>query len=433
MNISKSIKALSVLWFSSIFAALLAFVTQITLARILEASDYGLLSASLSATTIMVPLAGFGVGQLWLKIFGNEGAQGIRWIPASFKFIRVSATVTFSAMVIWAIIGPHSIESTLILLTLTFHMCQLVYIEITSAKLQLEERYKLLSLLQSAPHALRLLLICVLFLLSPENLNASSIAIVYAIVSIPVIIWGSIEMKKLKTGKLYLKGHEGNICIVTESLPTPKQVFVDALPFGMAATFHLIMFQVNIILIGYLIGSKEAGIYNVAFAVMTAVYLTPSVIYQKFLLPKIHRWAVYDRGKFVAVYRKGNVAMLALGMAAMICIMLFSPWAIPFFFGEQYQHAVSVIQILSLCAPLRFLASSVGTALVTQEHMKLKVKLMGVTAGFNTILSIVLINKYGVSGAAVSTVASDLLLISLYYYFAQQKVINIKQPVTLKI
>lgn len=56
--------------------------------------------------------------------------------------------------------------------------------------------------------------------------------------------------------------------------------------------------------------------------------------------------------------------------------------------------------------------------------MKLKVYLMGIAAAFNTISSIILIQKMSLTGAAVSTVVSDLLLLSLYYYYAQKKVFS---------
>ena len=124
------------------------------------------------------------------------------------------------------------------------------------------------------------------------------------------------------------------------------------------------------------------------------------------------------------MYKKGNIAMLVLGVLAMISVALLAPWAVPLLFGEKYLEAVPVLQVLSLCAPLRFLASSVGVTLVTQEHMKLKVYLMGIAAAFNTVTSIIFINYMDLTGAAVSAVLSDLLLLSLYYFFAQKKVFS---------
>ena len=425
MNIKKSLKALSSLWLGSIMAAFLAFLTQVIVARILGPSEYGVLSSAVSAATLIAPLAGFGIPQVWLKIFGTEGHAGERWIPASFKFIKISSSLTIAALIAWALIAPHNIETQIILLVLSLHIGHQLFTEITSSKLQLEERYQLLSLIQIIPHTLRLLAIVALSTFMPSSINALTVAIIYAGVAVPTVIFGMFEMSRLKRGIFHLKGHKPNSTPTQAATPTTTTVFFDSLPFGMAATFHLIMFQINIILISYLAGPKEAGIYNVAFAIMTAVYLTPSVIYQKFLLPKIHRWSIHDRSKFVAVYKKGNIAMLLLGTLAMITVAVSAPWAVPLIFGERYQDSVPVLQMLSICAPLRFLASSVGVTLVTQEHMKLKVYLMGIAAAFNTLTSIIFIQNFSLTGAAISTVLSDLLLLCLYYYFAQKKVFGL--------
>lgn len=424
MNIKKALKALSSLWLGSILAAFLAFITQVITARLLGPNEYGILSAALSAATLIAPLAGFGIPQLWLKIFGVEGYAGARWISASFKFIKISFSVTIGLTIAWALLGPHNVETTIILFVLTFHIGHQLFTEITSSKLQLEERYQLLSLIQIIPHLLRLLAILTVSFLAASSINALTIALIYAGAAIPTVLFGMSEMARLKKGKLLLKGHEKNNSPSSYTTPTSTQVFFDSLPFGMAATFHLIMFQVNIILISYIATPKEAGLYNVAFAIMTAVYLTPSVIYQKFLLPKIHRWSIHDRSKFIAIYKKGNIAMLILGVMTMVAVAVLAPWGIPLIFGEKYQEAVPVLQVLSLCTPLRFLASSVGVTLVTQEHMKLKVYLMGIAATFNTITSIIFIKQLGLTGAAISTVLSDLLLLCLYYYFAQKKVFS---------
>ena len=52
----------------------------------------------------------------------------------------------------------------------------------------------------------------------------------------------------------------------------------------------------------------QAGLYGIALSVMTAIYLIPVTIYQKFLLAKLHRWSAHDKPKFWMVYRKGNLA-----------------------------------------------------------------------------------------------------------------------------
>jgi O-antigen/teichoic acid export membrane protein len=198
----------------------------------------------------------------------------------------------------------------------------------------------------------------------------------------------------------------------------------NAWPFGLAAFFYLIYYQSNIILLKYLIGDEAAGIYNVAFTVMAAVYLLPGVIYQKYLLPKIHRWANHDTQKFYEVYRYGIKAMFTLGIVAMIGIWLTAFWAIPLLFGKKYVDAVSLLNILALSAPIIFLAFNSGATLVTKENMLRKVKYMGYVAILNILLNITLIPLYNTSGAAIATVLSNSVLLYLYSFGTKKYVFS---------
>src|SRR3546814_20633552 len=81
---------------------------------------------------------------------------------------------------------------------------------------------------------------------------------------------------------------------------------------------------------------EAAGVYNVAFVIMSAVYLIPSVIYQKFLLPKIHILANHDQETFVKAYEKGRLFMFLTGIAAMMFVGLLLPVIISILFVKKY-------------------------------------------------------------------------------------------------
>jgi O-antigen/teichoic acid export membrane protein len=189
-------------------------------------------------------------------------------------------------------------------------------------------------------------------------------------------------------------------------------------PFALAGVFYLIYFQSDILLLGWMVGPEAAGLYNAAFAVMAAVYLLPSVAYQKYLLPKLHRWAEHDRPRFLAVYRFGNAASLLLGFAVAAALLLVAPWGMPLVFGEAYRTSGQLLLVLALAVPGRYLATSVGSVLVTQDNMRRKVWLMGLTALVNLALNMLLIPRYGVYGAAWATVASESVLVLAYLYAA---------------
>ena len=116
--------------------------------------------------------------------------------------------------------------------------------------------------------------------------------------------------------------------------------------------------------------------------------------------------------------------MAILGILAMLIVWTLSSWALPILFGDNYIESVLLLNILAICLPILFVASSVGATLVTQEYMRVKVKYMGVVAILNIALNIILIPMLGALGAAISTVLSNCVLLIVYYRLAQNLVFS---------
>ncbi|MDO8335211.1 MAG: oligosaccharide flippase family protein [Candidatus Saccharibacteria bacterium] len=428
----KALNAVSLLWLGSLIGAGLAFITQVVLARELTPDGYGVFAAALATVTLLAPLAGFGVQGFWLKVFGAEGWRATRWLPGSFRFVALSTSGTLILLAVWAALGPHDTLTAELLFWLLPVIAAYMFMELVSGRLLLEERFASLAFWQMFPHVARLVLVLSLLLILVNRPNLSLIATIYGLVALSVIVAGCIYLRSMLGGGFRLKGHVGSVDSERRELRAEVSaismldVASKTWPFGLATVFHLVYFQSDIVLLKYLAGNADAGVYNVAFTVMAAVYLLPSVIYQKVLLPKIHRWANHDRERFYRVYRQGNIAMLVLGGGAMVAIWGSAFWAIPLLFGEQYVEAVALLNILAVSAPIVFVASSVGAVLVTQEHMVKKVKIMGGVAVLNVLLNIVLIPKYGAVGAAVTTVFSNLVLLVVYYMSAQRSVFGFR-------
>jgi O-antigen/teichoic acid export membrane protein len=418
----QALKAISLLWLGSLLGAGCAFLTQVILARQLGPAEFGAFATAFAMVTMLMPLAGFGVAQYLLKAFGKEGWVAIRFFPASFRFVLMSTSTVTIVLIGWSIFGVHdeSLRTTIAILS-TYIMGQ-VAVELVSSKLQLEERYVHLALLQFSPHFIRLLLVVLLTFWTTEWLSVENVAYAYSTVAIGLALLGVSSLFKVLNGKLNLKGHVKPPGDSTELVPDVKAVITQSWPFGLAGLFHFIYFQSDIVLIQFIMGVETAGIYNVAFTIMVAVLLFPSIIYQKFLLPKMHRWANHDRERFYQVYRQGNVIMLVLGLVAMILIWIIMPWVVPLLFGNAYQGSIDLLLVLALSAPILFVASSVGATLVTQSHIKNKVKLMGGVAILNIILNLVLIPRFGAIGAAFATVFSNFVLLVIFYISAQKLV-----------
>jgi O-antigen/teichoic acid export membrane protein len=418
-----SVKIISLLWLGSIFGAGCAFVTQVLLARELGPAAFGVFATVLSLVTMTAPLASFGVGGFWLKAFGHEGWQAMRWLRGSFLFTAATTGTVLIVLFGWAVLGAHDDTTRGLLIVISGHLLGQVAVELISAKLQLEERYVGLAFWQALPHLLRLLLVAMLALTLGDLMHVYSVAYIYLLVSVGIFTIGLIYMWRMHRGQLSLKGHgDASLRPARSAHPSLWQVSAQSWPFGLAGLFYLIYFQSDIILLKYLISDEAAGIYNVAFVIMVAVYMLPNVIYQKFLLPKIHRWANQDRAQFYRVYRAGNLAMLLLGILAMLMIWLLAPLGVALLFGPDYQESISIVLILAVAAPARFLASSVGSVLSVQRHIINKIYIMAVAAVVNVGLNLYLIPIYSAKGAAVSTVATELLLFAMLHNYARRRI-----------
>lgn len=421
VNQIRAIKSISVLGIGTLVGAACLLLTQLILARQLGPLDFGTFSSALATVTLFTPLAGFGVAQFWLKAFGQEGWGALRWLTASFRFVVLSTLFVLLILVIWSVFGPHDSLTRNILISLSLYVPSQVVVALVYSKLQMEERYIYLVFWQLIPHFLRLSIIAILSFLLTDWMNGQNIAFSFAFVAVLVATIGSAQLKGMTKGHFDLKCHAKQNLSVPTPEPDIKAIIFQIWPFGLASFSFLIYYQIDIVLLKYIKGSEAAGIYNVAFTVISAMFLFPQVIIT-FLLPKMHRWANHDRDRFYQVYRQCNILMLISGIFTMLIVWLLAPWGLSFLFGNKYNDAISLLNVLALTIPVIFVASNVGATLITQEYMRIKVKYMCLVAIFNILLNIALIPSVGAMGAAIVTLLSNVMLLIFYYITAQKLV-----------
>ncbi|MFZ7110778.1 MAG: oligosaccharide flippase family protein [Desulfatiglandales bacterium] len=411
---SKSLHSISFLWLGGLVAGLLSFLTQIILARYLSLGDYGAFSAAYRLICILAPVAGFGVGAYWLRRFGKEGIEGRRWLNPSFKLVAVT---TCSAIGI--ILGVGSVAGFDEDVRILIHRLAPVVLfwastELVRARFQLEARYRTLALWDTLFSLTGLVVACLL-VLSRKGLYFLSAG--YATGALAIAVLGGMILYRMAAGPFSPAGHPaagGTDVERFRNVPTVAAVLKGTLPFALDGIFYMVYFQIGVVMVGWFDGSSSAGMYNVAITILSAVYLLPGVVYQKFLIPKIQRWAEHDRGRLIEVYSFGNGAMFLCGLFFMLCVLI-SVWTVvPWFFGPRYAESGRILLVLCIAVPIRFLSANVGSTLVTGEHMRRKNLYQGVGALLNILLNLFLIPMLGFYGAALSAVLTEGLILALY-------------------
>ncbi len=419
-GLRSSLATISMLGAATFAAAGIGFATQTLLARQLGPAAYGLFASSLVTVMMIAPFAGFGLTQFRLKVYGVEGWAAHRWIRTSLRFTVFTTVLAIGIVVAWALIGAPANGTRFMLLVLTPVILSTLVTDLVGNKLRLEERYLRMALWQLIIPSSRLAVAVTLLVL--PFLTHRFVGVGYCAAALFVTLLGLPQLRTLLRDEMDLKGHgpRGNSASVPVATPGLVQLWSQAWPYGVVAALYPVFFQISTVMLKYINNDTQAGLYGVALAVMTAIYLVPVTIYQKYLLAKLHRWAAHDKPRFWLVYRRGNIGMLALGLLIGAALAAAAPWVVPWVFGEDYRPVVTILLVLAPCVPIRFLAVAMGSVLLTEDHMRYRVYAIGAAAAVVIALNLVLIPRFHALGAASATVVGESMLLLVTYYCVQR-------------
>lgn len=416
-NARRALTAISMLGAATFLAAGLGFATQTLLARELGPTAYGLFSSSLVTVMMIAPLAGFGLTQFRLKAYGVEGWAAHRWLKPSLRFTMFSTLLAMGLIAAWAlIVAPANGTRFTLLVLIPVVLCVLAT-DLVSNKLRLEDRYHFMALWQLMIPGSRFVVAVALLLL--PHLTYRFVAVGYSVIAVLVTLRAWPQLRQLMRDEIELKGH-GKRAAARPAMPseTPRvrELWSEAWAYGVVSALYPVFFQVSTVLLKYLTGDTQAGLYGIAIFVLSAIYLIPITIYQKFLLAKLHRWAAHDQPKFWRVYRLGTIGMLALGLSIGIVLAATAPWLVPIVFGAEYRPVVTILMVLSPCIPLRYLYVAMGSVLQTADHTRYRVYAMALAAGVVIALDLLLIPPFKALGAAGATVVGECVLLLVTWY-----------------
>ncbi len=406
--------------FLNMLASLFAFILTVFLGKTLSVADYGNFSAALFIILLISPLVGFGLPKFLLSEFGRYGVNAKAWLEPSFVFVKNSLILLIALILIISLIFlKKSILAYYVIILIPVLLTQ-VLIEFFSLKFQLERNFKKVAFINAFPSALRLLLLFLFYIVFGIDINTA--LLVFSLSSIFIFIFSFKYIINFKMGKI--KYHLDYIEVDKKNNLNVNFLLNKSWPFGIMGISYLIFFQINILLVNILEGAELSGLYAAAFVFINMVYIFPSILYQKILLPKIHYLSNHNQSEFKKIYKFGNLFMLVMGVIFGCTVFIFSDWLIGFFYGRKYIEAVLILKFLSLAIPFRFLSNSLGSVLSTRNSMITKVRIMIFMAIFSLISGYAFISIYGIYGAVFVTILCEFLLMIFYYiqtrvYFKQ--------------
>lgn len=202
-----------------------------------------------------------------------------------------------------------------------------------------------------------------------------------------------------------------------------KEIAKGSLPYGILGILGLVYFRIDALLLTYLKGSYEAGIYGVAFRFLEAVVFIPSALATA-LFPVLSRLHQQDTAQIKKLYFS---SLKIIGLISLVIMMIFLgvlPWLINLAL-PQYLESIAVLRVLSLTIPFMFL-HVIGTIVLLSSEKLLKpvIYLSLGTVTFNIVLNLIFIPLYGVMGVAYVTVLSEALSFVVFFLLLYYKLLR---------
>jgi len=186
----------------------------------------------------------------------------------------------------------------------------------------------------------------------------------------------------------------------------------DSWPLIISSLAIMVYMRIDQVMIKALLDSKSVGNYAVAVKISEAFYFIPLAINSS-LFPAIIKLKQENNSLYLSQLQKLYDLMTWLGISIALPISIFADYLISFVFGAQYLSAAGVLKIHIWACVFVFLGNACAKWFLAENLHKYFLYRTLSGALLNVILNFAFIPKFGLKGAAFSTVISYFLAVYL--------------------
>ena len=186
--------------------------------------------------------------------------------------------------------------------------------------------------------------------------------------------------------------------------------------FGLHLVFNYLVFQMDTILLAFWKGDFYVGVYQAAFKLILIPLLIPEILINV-LTPTLARLNIENKQQWSSI---GSV------MCKLLYIIVLPISVIFFVYAEQiikliyssngYLDAIPVLRVLAITLFLRFNFEAFALMLTTSNRQNIRMVIVIFAALLNFLLNYFAIPKYGVYGAAVAALFTNLFIAIVYSF-----------------
>ncbi len=408
------LKNSSYLLIAQIIVKVVAFFYNIYLARVLDVENFGLYTVALSYFALISAISEFGVNRYLTREIALNKSKIPSLLFGVALFRLTTVTVVFASFAVGlSLFDKNSTRVALSLVATLAILPQALALTMDSIYVGLQR----LSWSSIGILVLNISTAVVGFLLLRQGYGALG-AVSALVVGFLIYIF-VLAAFPLKFNRNFFHLRARGQPVVT--LVLIKEITKGSLPYGLLAILGLLYFKIDSILLSYIRGSYETGIYGIAYKFLEAVIFIPTALSSAMfpVLARLHTESMIEVKK---LYFKSLAFLFTVSLMILGAYVLLLPWLINTYL-PQYKLAIPLINILSLTIPFIFIHIPGAVVLLsTDKYLRPVIALSFVALLFNLVLNLIFIPHFGYYGASWITVLSEIFSFGVYFIFLTKRV-----------
>lgn len=379
------------MFIGQMFSLLVSFFIGVWMARYLGPENFGILSYALAFTGLFAFFADLGIGGILNRDLVKFSGKRDELLGTGFRLKLIGGLATFILVCLVTLLLKTSLISKLLIVLFAFSFILQAINVINTFFYSRVESKKNIQVVITATFISSIFKIAVILL----GQGVIWIMIVYLLDS----VWqgigfimsyhrSSLKMKDWKYNKTLAYG-----------------ILRDSWPLMLASVAGFIYLRIDQVMIGWLMGNREVGLYAVAVRLVEVWYFVPSIICGS-LFPAI----VNAKKISPVIYKKRlkGLYLLMAGIAVVIAIpsTILAPLIISLLFGQEYLAATGILQIYVWSSVGLFLGSAITQYFLSENHTLTTFYFNFFSMLTNVVLNLILIPRIGLIGAALATLIS---------------------------
>jgi polysaccharide transporter, PST family len=377
---------------AQVVTTITAMITTIILARVLGPAAYGILGFGVALISYFGLAVNIGMDAHAVRVIARTPAHG-NSVVKMLIFSRVLLAATFATALMVAV--PLMGWSEQVQTVVKIQCLGLFGVALTlDFFYQARQKMEIVAFRQVAA-AIAGMVAVVLWVREADDLFlAASVPITAHILSAAALCVYFLLISRGGAGKLPILSRAN---FVKRSLPIALM--------GVLTTIYV---NLDIVILGFLVGESEVGLYVAASKILAVAVIVPNLLHSVFY-PALAEVMDDDVARERMVENLIRVLAFfggAVGVAGAVLV----PVLLPLLFGAAYVDAEWALRLLMANSVFVYLSVAFGTFLLAAHCDKAYTVILGIGAGLNIGLNFILIPIYGIEGAAAATLATQIVV-----------------------